>query len=43
MSLAWYRRRDSTKYTHILTCETNVDIIAEVLTSYHRREEVGST
>jgi len=28
---------------HILTCETNVNIIVEVLKSYHRQEKVGRT
>jgi hypothetical protein len=41
--MAWYRRKDSIKYCHILTCETNVDIIVEVLKSYNRQEEVGRT
>jgi len=43
LSLVWYRRRDSTKYSHILTCETNVDIKVEVFKSYHRQEKVGRT
>jgi len=28
---------------HIVTCETNVDIIVEVFKSYHRQEKVGRT